>query len=114
MPDGSADVGPEAIAARKARVFSRFRATHHVTSDHIIDLKGDTARLRANMTAMHLWSEEECDPMSLETHFLAGGVFEASAVRTPDGWRFKELSARIVWRTGAGMAKIAKIGKQSD
>lgn len=112
MPNGAADVGPEAIAAGKARTFSRFRATHHVTSDHTIDIDGDTARLRANMTAMHLWAAEECDPLSLESHFLAGGVFEAIAVRTPDGWRFKELLARIVWRTGAGYATMAKIGKR--
>ncbi len=110
-PNDTAVVGPEAIAADKIKVFSRFRATHHVTSDHIIDLEGDTARLRANMTAMHLWSDEESDPLSLQSHFLAGGVFEAVAVRTADGWRFSELSTRIVWRTGAGMSAIAKLGK---
>lgn len=54
-PNGAAVVGPEAIASED-KIYSRFRATHHVTSDHIIDLEGDTARLRANMIAMHLWS----------------------------------------------------------
>ncbi|MEL7564518.1 MAG: nuclear transport factor 2 family protein [Dehalobacterium sp.] len=38
-PNGAAVVGSEAIAAEKAKTFSRFRATHHVTSDHIIDLE---------------------------------------------------------------------------
>jgi len=108
-PNGSAAVGPEVIAS-EAKTFSRFRAMQHVTSDHIIDLEGDTARLRANMIAMHLWSEEESDPRSLQTHFVAGGVFEAVAVRTADGWRFKELKSRITWRTGAGMSAVARIG----
>jgi len=49
-PNGAAVVGSEAIAADRIKSFSRFRATHHVTSDHIIDFDGDTARLRANMT----------------------------------------------------------------
>ena len=113
-PNGATVVGPEAIAAEKAKSFSRFRATQHVTSDHIIDIEGDTARLRANMIAMHLWSEEESDPRSLQTHFVAGGVFEAVAVSTADGWRFNELKSRITWRTGAGMSAVARIGRPSN
>lgn len=109
-PNGASVVGPEAIAAEKIKSFNRFRATHHVTSDHIIDLEGDTARLRANMTAMHLWSEEESDPRSLQSHFVAGGVFEGVAVRTADGWRFSELATRITWRTGAGLPTMAGLG----
>ncbi len=103
LPNGVAVVGPEAITAQKIKSFSRFRGTHHVTSDHIIEFDGDTARLRANMIAMHLWSADVSDPMSLQSHFVAGGVFEAIVVRTTDGWRFSELSTRIVWRTGAGL-----------
>lgn len=70
------------------------------------------ARLRANMTAMHLWSDEESDPRSLQTHFVAGGVFEAVAVRDADGWRFSELKPRITWRTGAGISAVAKFHKK--
>lgn len=113
-PNGAAAVGPEVIAEEKSKSFSRFRATHHVTSDHIIDLDGDTAHLRANMTAMHLWAEEESDPRSLQSHFVAGGVFEAVAVRTSDGWRFSELKSRITWRTGASLPVMAKMGKPRD
>ena len=103
LPNGAAVVGPKAITAQKIKTFSRFRATHHVTSDHIIEFDGDTARLRANMTAMHLWSADVSDPLSLQSHFVAGGVIEAIVVHTVDGWRFSELSTRIVWRTGAGL-----------
>jgi ketosteroid isomerase-like protein len=116
LPNDMALVGPEAIATHLIKTFntfSHFRATHHVTSDHIIEFDGDTARLRANMTAMHLWSAEKSDPASLQTHFLAGGVFEALAVRIADGWRFSELSTRIVWRTGAGLPLMAMMDKPS-
>ncbi|MGA8942765.1 MAG: nuclear transport factor 2 family protein [Thermoactinomyces sp.] len=112
-PNGSATVGHEAIAS-EAKTFSRFRGMQHITSDHIIDLEGNTARLRANMIAMHLWSEEENDPRSLQTHFVAGGVFEAVAVRTADGWRFKELKSRITWRAGSGMSAVARIGSPGN
>jgi len=87
----------------------RCKGAHHVTSDHIIDFDGDTARLRANMTAMYLWSDEESDPRSLQTHFIAGGVFEAVVVRGADGWRFNELKPRITWRTGAGHVRSGQI-----
>lgn len=87
----------------------RCKGAHHVTSDHIIDFDGDTARLRANMTAMYLWSDEESDPRSLQTHFVAGGVFEAVVVRDADGWRFNDLKPRITWRTGAGHVRSGQI-----
>jgi len=32
--------------------------------------------------SLHPWSDGENDPRSLQTHFAAGGVFEAAAVRT--------------------------------
>ena len=53
-PNGASLTGPEAIAASQSESFARFRATHHVSSDHIIDLDGDSARIRANLVAMHL------------------------------------------------------------
>ena len=57
-PNGGSLVGPEAIAAGQSESFARFRATHHVSSDHVIDLDGDSARLRANLVAMHLWADQ--------------------------------------------------------
>ena len=109
-PNGSTVTGPVAIKAEKTKSFNRFRATQHITSDHTIELEEDTARLRANMLAMHLWSPEDSDPLSLQTHFVAGGVFDATAVRTAEGWRFSELKSRITWRTGSGMSAVAKTG----
>ncbi|PSR66487.1 nuclear transport factor 2 family protein [Nocardia sp. MDA0666] len=100
-PTGKARVGREVIADQQAKAVSMFRATHHVTSDYLVDVDGDTARLRANLTAMHLWGAGATDPAALESHFLAGGVFDGTAVRTEEGWRLSELTLRIVWRTGA-------------
>jgi hypothetical protein len=109
-PNGASTVGPEAIATGHGESFARFRATHHVSSDHVIDLDGDTARLRANLIAMHLWSDQHRDPNTLQTHFLAGGVVHALAIRTDRGWRLNELSLRNTWRTGSGYAAVLATG----
>ena len=109
--NGASLVGPEAIAAGQSESFARFRATHHVSSDHVIDLDGDSARLRANLIAMHLWADQERDPNTLQTHFLAGGVLHALVVRTGRGWRLSELSLRNTWRTGSGYTAILATGR---
>ncbi|MEV0029909.1 nuclear transport factor 2 family protein [Nocardia sp. NPDC050793] len=100
-PTGLARIGFEAITAQQIEAIALFRATHHMTTDHIIRIEGDSARLQANVTAMHLWASGTGDEAALESHFLAGGVFDGHAVRTSAGWRFSELALRIVWRTGA-------------
>ena len=105
-PNGSALVGSDEILAGQSKSFARFRATHHVTSDYVIDFGEDTARIRANVTAMHLWKTEQSDPHALQSHFVAGGVLRAIAVRTGTGWRLTELSNDIRWRTGDGLATM--------
>jgi len=82
-----------------------------VITDHIVDLDGDTARVRANLTAMHLWAYEHADANSLDSYFLAGGVLRAAAVHTGDGWRLRELENRNIWRTGAGFGAMAHTGR---
>lgn len=109
-PNGTALVGREAIFCGQSESFARFHATHHVITDHVVDLDGDAARLRANLTAMHLWSQSESDPNSLERHFVAGGVLRALAARTDEGWRLSELALRNTWRTGAGQSAMARTG----
>lgn len=83
--DGSAMVGPEEILASQTESFARLRATQHMISDHVIDIEGDLAQVRANITAMHLWKPGEVDPNSLESYFLTGSVLRSSTVRTPIG-----------------------------
>lgn len=88
------------ILVEQNESFARFRATHHMLTDHIVTRSGDTAQVRANMQAMHLWNDAG-NSAELQTHFVAGGVLRASAELTPDGWRLSELTMRPTWRTGA-------------
>jgi hypothetical protein len=99
-PDGVALTGPEEIIAEQNESFARFRATHHMLTDHVITRSGHTAHVRANMQAMHLWNDAG-NSAELQTHFVAGGVLRASAEWTADGWRLSELTMRPTWRTGA-------------
>ena len=110
-PNGAALVGWDAILTGQNESFGRFRATHHMITDHIIDRDGDATRVRANMQAMHLWADGYRDPHELLTHFVAGGVIHAVAVRTRDGWRLSEMGLRVTWRTGAGFATMVKTGR---
>lgn len=107
-PDGSALVGWKDIFDGQNKSFARFRATHHVMTDPVIDIEGNEAEMRANLTAMHLWKFNESDPNSLTSHFVAGLVFSVRALRTSDGWRINELSNRNVWRTGDGLLTMAR------
>ncbi|MQY27099.1 nuclear transport factor 2 family protein [Nocardia aurantia] len=99
-PDGAAVVGPDAILESHTASFARFRATHHVTSDHLVEIGDGAASMRANSTAMHLWAAGESDSRSLETHFLAGGVFDIRATHSDEGWRLSEWRLRVTWRSG--------------
>jgi hypothetical protein len=99
-PDGVTLTGRAEILTEQNESFARFRATHHMLTDHVVTRSGDAAQVRANMQAMHLWNDAG-NSAELQTHFVAGGVLRASAELTPDGWRLRELTMRPAWRTGA-------------
>jgi len=120
-PNGSAMNGPAEILVGQTRSFARFRATHHVSSDHIIDfdhdtdLAGRTARIRANLIATHLWAHHDAEPEgtdsnALDHYFIAGGVLHARASSTAVGWRLHRLELRNTWRTGSGFDAMAHTG----
>lgn len=106
-PNGSATVGQVGIHDGHKKSFTRFKATHHVITDYIIDINDDVATLRANLTAMHLWADNENTPSLNNKHFLAGAVLSAKAIKTDNIWRLCELTNRNVWRTGEGMTEMA-------
>lgn len=103
--------GPQQILTEQTRSFARFRATHHVITDHAIDLEGDLARVRANMTAMHLWLPTEGDPHAPKTYFLAGSILHAMACRLDSRRRLNELTLDAVWRTGASFTSMVRTGR---
>ncbi len=99
-PNGAATVGPANIMESHARSFTRFEATQHLLTGHDTDIDGDTAALRANLVAIHIWNDRPVDASMLERSFTAGGIITASLHRMPDGWRITQLENRVIWRTG--------------
>lgn len=106
-PNGSTTLGHHDILAGYHKSFARFKSTHHVIPNYIIDICSGRASLRANLTAMHLWADNEENPDLNGTSFLAGAVLSATAILIDNTWRISELKNRNVWRIGSGMMEMA-------
>jgi hypothetical protein len=111
-PDGSEMVGQENILDGHTKSFARFKATHHVITNFIVDIDNNTATLRSNIIANHIWAENEDDPSLNNKYFLADGVFSAKAIKVDGQWRISELNNNVVWRTGDGMKEMLNFFKQ--
>lgn len=106
-PNGSATIGHANILDGHKKSFARFKATHHVITDYIIQISDKDATLRANLTAMHLWADNEDNPSLNDKHFFAGAVLSAKVVKVDNDWRISELINRNVWRMGEGTKEMA-------
>jgi hypothetical protein len=113
-PDGTAIVGQENILDSHIKSFARFKATHHVITNFIVDINNDMATLRSNIIANHLWADNEDNPYLNNKHFLADGVLSAKAMKVDNHWRISELKNYVVWRTGEGMKEILNFGRSKD
>jgi hypothetical protein len=111
-PDGSEMVGRENILDGHTKSFARFKATHHVITNFIVDIDNNRATLRSNIIANHIWADNEDNPSLNNKYFLADGVFSAKAIKVDGQWRIRELSNNVVWRTGDGMKEMLNFFKQ--
>jgi len=68
--------GREAIVGWLRDALAAFPDVLHFLSNHLVDVRGDTARTLTYMHVLHL-------PM--------GGIYHGDAVRTRDGWRLHRL-----------------------
>ena len=69
--------------------------THHIQGNHQVTVTGDAATARAYVIASHTFEKTV-----LDENARAGGWYDATLVRTADGWRFKTVALSIVWNTG--------------
>ena len=113
-PDGTAIVGQENILNGHLKSFARFKATHHVMTNFIVDVNNDVATLRSNIIANHMWADNGDNPSLNNKYFLADGVFSAKAIKVDNQWRISELKNHVVWRTGDGMKEILNFGRSKD
>lgn len=79
----------------------QWKDTHHLSSNHVFDIEGDRAQMRAQLTATHV-AHDANNTQSASPHFDIGGFYEAGAVRTAQGWRIDKLDFTVVWTAGEG------------
>ncbi|MEY4762228.1 MAG: hypothetical protein RLZZ200_2084 [Pseudomonadota bacterium] len=81
------------MAERVPRSLARYTATHHISSNHQITIEGDSATSRSYLQAVHVSGGPQ-------DHWDAGGWYDCSYRRTPDGWRFVRVKLTPVWLRG--------------
>jgi ketosteroid isomerase-like protein len=111
-PNGLSITGPEAISASHQQSFARFEGSQHFAVGHDISIDGDTAIVRANLIAMHMWQGSNTDASKKENFFVAGGVIEATLVQVDDQWKISKMSNAVIWRAG-GFKDMLQTGRQS-
>jgi len=104
-PDGSEMTGQKNILEGHTKSFSRFKATHHVITNFIVDINDNLAILRSNIIANHIWVDNKDHSLN-NKYFLADGVFSAKAIKVDNQWRISELKNNVVWRIGDGMKEM--------
>jgi ketosteroid isomerase-like protein len=70
-------------------------SSHHMITNHEIEIDGDTARARCYLQAQHT---KRGTPGG--DNFVIGGTYTDELVRTADGWRIRQRELRMIWQEG--------------
>ena len=89
-PGGTAE-GIERVVAQARRNHEGYE-TQHVITNVLVDIDGDRAAARANLTVTFA---------SASSHFTMGERYRFAAARTPAGWRLSRIEVAPIWRTGS-------------
>ena len=74
---------------------SGFRATQHISSNHVIAINGDEATCVSYMQAQHYLPTD-----SGSNCFTLGGFYTNTLVRTPQGWKIHKCKLTVTWSDG--------------
>ncbi|MGQ4617094.1 nuclear transport factor 2 family protein [Nocardia sp. R7R-8] len=96
-PGGTAE-GRDALIAQASRNHPERLRIQHVIGNVLIDLRGDTAEVRANLIATFaLAGSAGTVPQPVYT---LGEVYRFDAIRTGEGWRLSRVETTPIWSTG--------------
>lgn len=100
--DGVLDIAPtirhegrEGMAEFVAASLGRYAATHHLSSNHRIDLDGDIATTRSYLLAAHVFDAEQP-----HRHADGAGWYRCRVRRTAEGWRFEHVALVVRYVSG--------------
>ncbi|WP_406238018.1 nuclear transport factor 2 family protein [Nocardia sp. NBC_01009] len=97
-PGGTAE-GRDALIAQASRNHSGDTRIQHVISNVRIELKGETADVRANTIAT--FAPAPTDPKTPpQPQYTLGGIYRFDAVRTGEGWRLSRVETTPTWSIG--------------
>jgi hypothetical protein len=74
---------------------SGFRATQHISSNHVIAINEDEATCVSYMQAQHYLPTD-----SGSNCFTLGGFYTNTLVRTPQGWKIHKCKLTVTWSDG--------------
>jgi 3-phenylpropionate/cinnamic acid dioxygenase small subunit len=83
----------EELAKAVPASLAAYGATHHISANHQIEVRGDVASSRSYLQAVHVRD----DPRN---HWSAGGWYDCDLTRTAEGWRFTRVKLTAVWLNG--------------
>jgi hypothetical protein len=83
-------VGDEAIEQGR-KFLAPFSHTQHMVTNILVELHGDTADIRANVVATHVYADEP------QATWVGKGDYTHEAVRTPNGWRLQTTQLHRIW-----------------
>jgi uncharacterized protein (TIGR02246 family) len=87
--------GRDGLAEFVAGSLGRYAGTHHLSSNHAIDVDGDTATARSYLVAAHVF-----DAAEPHRHADGAGWYRYRLRRTAEGWRFTHVSLEIRYVSG--------------
>jgi hypothetical protein len=90
-----AEVPRDSLPESSREHLGPFALTHHMSSNHAIEIAGITATSRSYMQATHV-----PDPGATEIHGDIGGWYDCDYLRTTAGWRFARIRLTFVWTLG--------------
>lgn len=96
------------ILEEMQRLASWWKATRHLTTDHLVEIAGDNASLRANVLATHIHPDD--DPRPVVRNFVHGGTCDLVCVRTPKGWRITRFTLTVLWVDGDPPTAVLQYG----
>lgn len=100
--DGVLDIAPTIRHAGRAGLaefvagsLGRYAGTHHVSTNHRIEIDGDTAITRSYLIAAHVFDADHP-----ERHADGAGWYLCRLRRTPEGWRFAHVTLVVRYVSG--------------
>jgi hypothetical protein len=95
--------GRDAWVAGIKSTIAGLDATQHLTGNHVHQIDGDKAKLRAYIQAVHMLQNDRGDP-----EYTIGGWYDVDLTRTPDGWRIHRYTLDVRWHRGnRGILRMA-------